>query len=94
MFPLKNSTRVAVAVALFVPIMFSLWMIAVPGTIATSTFAVLTALIAAFGAIVLKTYNDGQTAGSLGQLLHETELAPASIPVTGTSDTRQTRSQR
>jgi hypothetical protein len=75
--------RVAAAGTVLVLALASLWLLAVPQMISRSTYAVCAALVLALGGVVLVTYRNGQASGSMGQLLHETDVA-STTPV-GTS---------
>ncbi len=68
MTPLTTPTRISLAIALLVPSMGSLWLLAVPNTVAPSTYAISAALLTALSAIAMMTYKNGQTTGSMGQL--------------------------
>ena len=69
--------RKAFALALFPPCAAALWLIAAPGSVATLTYVMAATLLAAMGAIVVTTWRNGQATGSIGQLLHETDLRRA-----------------
>jgi hypothetical protein len=82
MIPLLNTKRVTVSMALVVPCLLSIWWLAGPDTVTTSTYAMGGALLTALAAITAVTYRNSQATGSMGQLLHETENAPSSsVPV-------------
>ena len=76
-----RNTRYTLGAALLVPSMLTLWLLAVPDTLAVSTYLVLVSLIVATAAITLNTWRNGRAAGSMGQLLYATETAPVSDSV-------------
>jgi hypothetical protein len=78
MTPLTYTTKFTLAIALLPPFLISLWMMAVPETLSSSTYAMFAALLVALSAITLNTYRNGRAPGSLGQLLHATETAQPS----------------
>jgi hypothetical protein len=92
MIQLTRSTRLSIALALVVTSSAALWLIAVPDTITWSTFAMFVALLTALTAVTVKTYTNGRATGSVGQLLHETDIAPATT-VRGRGATNSPRPQ-
>jgi hypothetical protein len=76
-----NQNGITLAVALFLPCTASLWLLTVPGTMGSSTYAVLAALIIATATIGLITWKNGQPTGSMGQLIHHTDMTPCAITV-------------
>lgn len=71
--PLSVQAQLAIGFALFVPVVLSLWKMLVPDLMTTSTYAVVTALVIGIAAMALKSVHGAQPAGSVGQLLYETE---------------------
>jgi hypothetical protein len=66
--------RPTVAVAIGLPCIASLaLMFWAPGAITPMTYAVVAALLVATAAVAINTWKSAQGAGSLGQLLYETE---------------------
>ena len=78
MTPFSTQARFTIGLALLVPFMGSLWLLAVPNAITSTTYAVLATLLMALAAVAMNTYANGRAANSMGQLLHETET---SVPV-------------
>lgn len=73
---MTTRNRTTLAVAFLLPCAVSLGMMAMSGTMASSTYAMVAALLTATAAIGLTTWKNGQASGSMGQLLHETDLTP------------------
>ena len=82
--------RMTLAVALLLPVTTWLWLIAVPGAVGSSTYAMFAALVIAMTVIGLTTWKNSQATGSMGQLLHETDITPrpAQIVTDSTSASR------
>jgi hypothetical protein len=76
-----RNTRYTLGAALLVPSMLTLWLFAVPGTLAMSTYLVLVSLMVATAAITLTTWRNSRAVDSLGQLLYATETAPVRAAV-------------
>jgi hypothetical protein len=57
-----------------------LWFAWVPHVVSNSTYAVFSALLIGGVGVSSLTWRNAQATGSVGQLLHETELAGASNP--------------
>lgn len=74
MTPLTDTTRLTLAVALVTPCMAALWLMALPGTVSPSTYALFATLLLALAAIVLHMVRNGDAAG-MGELVHATEVA-------------------
>ncbi len=91
MTPFGTSMRFTMAIALGLPCLASLSVLAGPGSMAGSTYVVLATLLVALAAVALKTYANGQATGSLGQMLHETGMQPATEPNTAPRRARRTR---
>lgn len=58
---------------LALPLVALAWLVAVPAVVTTSSFIAVVGLLAAFGWIAKTTYENGQPAGSLAQVLHDAE---------------------
>ena len=82
MIPRTSTKRMTLSVAIVVPVLLSVWWLAGPEALTTSTYAMGGALLTALAAITAVTYRNSQSTGSLGQLLHLTDTAPSSsLPV-------------
>jgi hypothetical protein len=79
--PHRSQNRIILSVALLLPCTASLWLLTVPGTMGPSTYAVLAGLIIATAAIGLNSWKNSQPTGSMGQLIHETDMTPRAITV-------------
>ncbi len=55
-----------------------LWLLSVPRLVSNSTFAVFAVLFIGAVGVSCLAWRNAQAAGSVGQLLYETELAPSS----------------
>ena len=55
-----------------------LWLVSVPRLVSDSTFAVFAVLFIGAVGVSYLAWRNAQAAGCVGQLLHETELAPSS----------------
>jgi hypothetical protein len=89
MTALTRLDRVTVGVALGLPCLTSLFlMFWAPGAITPTTYALTVTLVLATSAIIINTWRSAQGTGSMGQLLHETEVEPA---VASTARARGTR---
>jgi hypothetical protein len=93
MIPLANLTRFTLGFALLAAALASLWLVAVPDTLAPSTYAVFAALVTALAAVALLTYKNGQAAGSMGHLLHETDITASTAAVRAPAAPDQSRSK-
>jgi hypothetical protein len=73
-------TAVQAISALSVGVIFfaAAWLVAVPTVVTPLTFAALAGLLAAVLWVAKVTYQNGQSTGSVGQLLYETEQAARS----------------
>lgn len=89
---MTTQNRTTLAVAFLLPCAVSLGMMAMSGTMGTSTYAMLAALLTATAAIGLMTWKNGQATGSVGQLLHETDLTP--LTARAAPDTEATSASR
>lgn len=74
----KPSTAVQILAAFAILIVAMAWLLAVPAVLAPINFASLAGLSIALGWVALKTYQDGLSADSMGQLLYETDNEAAS----------------
>jgi hypothetical protein len=72
-----KQNRIIVAIALLLPSAVSLWLLTRSATAVTATDAGLVALLIATALIGLNTWKNGQPTGSIGQLIHETDVAPS-----------------
>ena len=54
-----------------------LWLTSVPRLVSNSTFGVFAALFIGAVGVSYLTWRNAQAAGSVGQLLHDTEVAPS-----------------
>ena len=73
LIPLSNRTLITLFIALVVPATLSLWRLAVPDLMSTSTYAALTALLIGVAIVTLNSARNAGPTGSLGQMLYETE---------------------
>jgi hypothetical protein len=74
------NTRANVVLGMMVALS-GLWLVSVPRLVSNSTFAVFAVFAVLFIGAVGVSYlarRDAQAAGTVGQLLYETELAPSS----------------
>ena len=76
--------RSILAAALVIPFAGSIWLLFSRTSMSTSTFAALTALLVAIAAVGLNTWHNGRAAGSIGQVIHEADVAPATARKGGT----------
>jgi hypothetical protein len=76
MIPLSYRTYLTLFIALVVPASLSLWRLAVPEFMSTSTYAAVTALLIGVAMVTLTSARNAGSTGSLGQLLYETEHPP------------------
>ena len=65
-----------------------LWLASVPRLVSNSTFAVFAVLLISGVAVSYLMWRNAQAAGSVGQLLYETELAPSSARA-GSDETKK-----
>ena len=61
------------AATLTIPVVAIAWLVAVPSTMSTATFATSVALAIGAGAVAFKTWRSGQATGTIGQVLNDTE---------------------
>lgn len=73
-----KQNSIIVAIALLLPCAVSLWLLTRSGTTVPATTAGLAALLIATALIGFNTWNNGQPIGSVGQLIHETDVVPLS----------------
>lgn len=78
---MTKRNRTTLAVALLLPVTTWLWLLAVPGAVGSSTYAMFAAIVIAMAVIGLTTWKNSQATGSMGQLLHETDLSPHAVPI-------------
>jgi hypothetical protein len=71
------------AATLTVPLVVIAWLLAVPSTMSTATFASIVALAIGAGAVVLKTWWGGQAQDTIGQVINDTETRPEHEAVAG-----------
>jgi len=55
-----------------------LWLVSVPRLVSNSTFALFAVLLIGVVSVAFITWRNAQAPGSVGQLLHETEIAASS----------------
>jgi len=67
--------RSILAAALLLPFAGSIWLLFTRSTMGSSTFAALAALFVALAAVGLNTWRNGRATGSIGQVIHETDVA-------------------
>ena len=58
--------------------LFGLWLASVPRLVSNSTFALFAVLLIGVVSVAFITWRNAQAPGSVGQLLHETEIAASS----------------
>ena len=67
------STAVQRNLAFAVPILIAAWFVTVPAVLTTTSFLALAGFLVALGWVATMTYSNGQPAGSLAQILYDTE---------------------
>ena len=84
---LENRFTQLVAMMLPCTVLMSL----VPGLggIGPSTSAAVVALMTVGTAIIVQTWRNGQPVGSMGQLIHETDMMPLRVPALTTQNSLQ-----
>jgi hypothetical protein len=82
MAPVRLSIRFTLGMALVIFVLAALWLTAVPNTLGPSTYVSIATLLAALAGITMKTYSSGRGEASLATLIHETDIAPRSVPAT------------
>jgi len=75
-FKPHGENGVLIFVALLLPCAAALWLLALRGAMEPATYAVLAVLTIATALVAFNTWKNGQAAGSMGQLIHETDVAP------------------
>jgi hypothetical protein len=84
--------RITVAIALAIPSSVALWLLTPAGSAVSSTYVFVALLVAATAVIGLNTWNNGQPASSMAQMLHDADakasIAPALIPADNTPTAR------
>ena len=71
---LRDQSQYTVTAALLIPCSLALWMLLVPDTLSPLTYLLTTTVVLASGAVTSTAWRNGQGAGSLAQLIHETEV--------------------
>lgn len=66
------------ALTVFIVILATAWLVAVPDILTPLTFATVAGLLVAVAWVARITYENGQSTESVGQLLYNTEQAAAS----------------
>jgi hypothetical protein len=74
-----KSTKTTLTAALLVTSLTMLWWIAVPNGMAPASFLLIGLLLAGLVIIGRLNYDNSQDTGSLAQILHETDRAPAVV---------------
>ena len=69
-----SPTRFTLGLALLVPGIALIWLLAVPDTFTTFSAVLVAALSAAFAAVAVVTYRNAQADGTVAQLLHEVDV--------------------
>jgi hypothetical protein len=64
--------------ALLIALGGSVWLVSARDTMSTSTFGAIAALLLGTVAVGLNSWRNGQATGSVGQLIHETDVTGAS----------------
>jgi hypothetical protein len=72
-----KSRKTLLTVALLLTTLTMLWWVAVPNGLAPASFLLIGLLMAGLVIIGRLNYDNSQDTGSLAQMLHETERAPA-----------------
>jgi hypothetical protein len=86
MSPLTFSSRLRLALALLIPGLLVLWLVAVPGMLTASSYLVVAGVTIALAGIGLITYRNAQPTSSIAHVLHEADIAaPAASAVRGPS---------
>lgn len=68
-----GSTALHGRLTLAIPFFATAWLVTVPAVLTPATFFAVMGLLLVFGWVAKVTYQNGQAADSLPQLLHETE---------------------
>jgi hypothetical protein len=77
MRPLTHTVRLAVALAMLMPGLIMLWMLAMPGTLGQPGYVLAAGLITALMTVAMISYKNAHAAGSVAELLHGTGMATA-----------------
>jgi hypothetical protein len=80
--------RSILAAALLIPFAGSIWLIFSRTSMSSSRFAAFVALFVAIAAVGLNTWHNGRAAGSIGQVIYEADVAPATARTEGTGHAR------
>jgi hypothetical protein len=88
MTPFAYTTKFTLALAMLPPCLIAVWMMAVPETVSSSTYAMFAALLLALAGITFNTYRNGRAPASVGQLLHATETAQSASTPPGANRSR------
>ena len=72
-----SSIRFTFALATLVPILALTWVFAVPDALTPLSYMYFAGLLSALAAVALITFKNAQATDSVGQLLHETDIAAA-----------------
>lgn len=75
---LASPFRVPAALAVLVPLLALIWLVAVPDVLTPLSYAAAVGLLAALGTIALHTYKNAQPTGTVAQLLHDADSAGSS----------------
>ena len=75
MSPLTFSSRLRLALALLIPGLLVLWLVAVPGMLTASSYLVVAGVTIALAGIGLITYRNAQPTSSIAHVLYEADIA-------------------
>jgi hypothetical protein len=75
-----EQNRIIVTIALLLPCVASLWLLTRSGSTVPATTVGLVALLIATAIIGFNSWKNGQPTGSIGQLIHETDVEPLPSP--------------
>jgi hypothetical protein len=81
-----------VALAVALPCAAALWLLTTAASPVPSTYAFFAVLVASLAVVAMKTWNGGQPTGSMAQVIHTADVAPAGKPAA--RDTGQTSASR
>ena len=72
-----TENRLTIAAAVGVPCAAALWLLTSGTAAVPSTYLFVVLVAAAMAVVGLNTWNNGQAAGSLAQVIHEADITPA-----------------
>jgi hypothetical protein len=75
-----TQNRITIAVALWLPLAAMSWLLTQSSAAVAATFVAVAALTLATAVVALNTWKRSQPTRSVGQLIYEMEIVPASTP--------------